>query len=746
MSDINFCNTKEQLNHFGEVVTGKTNGSPSGSDISTSILPYTGQVRKTLPTLEAEYLSAIQSAGGDALNNGVWSAGQTFTAYNQYMAYNGVPYKPKSTTSLPYGPTVAAPDFSFVQPYVEISAGEVSNTNLTVNSNFEVAGSVSNAPDATPRNYTAGDELFKGFTAIGALSGVTYVNGVLNGTGELYCDVVKSETMQLSTSGVIASVAGSNGKPITAGITVADNGLSYRVTFDISGVFSVKLEQGSVATRHDVKSRSLVSGLTNLQVSTVNDLKSTDWSQYVGDSVSWTSYHNAAIPLKSAGGGVGYVVKAGTFTADDFTVFDCINSQIVQMFTSDPTVAQAGAFADDVNDDSPAFLRAINAFPHSSICMQNLNYTCKSQIPIPNSASFYLYGSDGVQSSFQNRISCVFNGKLFYSPVGDTVFCSFGSVRFVSNKLAYPLAQAISLEGDTVHMSWDKVTVQNFKQIPIFIQLANLCKFDKILGMFNDDYFIKVASGISCEFLGLTGDNQDGGGADIAGSSHTINANFEDCCKRNDPSVDNLSFYDLQLRGGGHNVTLVLNSFPANNKPTVGLTAARSVNFIGGRDLSQPSSRPYAIEYSGNDSSANYINCSISRQPDQYEIEIESGYVTQKSRLSVDGKQVSKLAPNGWVSFNGLGTPTINEGIGVIGVSRVGTGHYAITTTKSSSFPNGFSILGGADDNAGGGGLYVSEVLGARSGNSFQIKVRDTSNVAIDTQFVAVAFFGGALS
>lgn len=125
MSEINFCNTKEQLNHLGEVVTGKTNGSQAGADIDTSTLPYTGQVRKTLPALEAEYLEAIRNAGGEPLNGGLWAAGQTFTAYNQYMVYNGVPYKPLTTTTLPYGPTGSTPDFNFVQPYVDLSSKDV---------------------------------------------------------------------------------------------------------------------------------------------------------------------------------------------------------------------------------------------------------------------------------------------------------------------------------------------------------------------------------------------------------------------------------------------------------------------------------------------------------------------------------------------------------------------------------------------------------------------------------------------
>lgn len=128
MSEINFCNTKEQLNHLGEVVTGKTNGSPSGADIDTSTLPYTGQVRKTLPALEQEYLDAIQGTGGIPI--GAWTSGiTTFNAYNEYAVYNGIPYKPRTTATLPYvaqgsDPT-ASPDDTNVQPYQEITEAQV---------------------------------------------------------------------------------------------------------------------------------------------------------------------------------------------------------------------------------------------------------------------------------------------------------------------------------------------------------------------------------------------------------------------------------------------------------------------------------------------------------------------------------------------------------------------------------------------------------------------------------------------
>lgn len=116
MSEINFCNTKEQLNHLGEVVTGKVDGSPSGADIDTSILPYTGQVRKTLPALESEYEQSItdKEAEADAAideyrltNKGTYTSGIELESKFEYITYNGESY---FATNPPYTTTATTPD------------------------------------------------------------------------------------------------------------------------------------------------------------------------------------------------------------------------------------------------------------------------------------------------------------------------------------------------------------------------------------------------------------------------------------------------------------------------------------------------------------------------------------------------------------------------------------------------------------------------------------------------------------
>ncbi len=249
--------------HLGRVVNSK---DASGAPINTST-NRTGGVNKTLDALEAEYIEAIQGAGGVPV--GTWTQGvTTFTKYNEYAVYNGIPYKPRTSATLPYvaqgsDPTTP-PDDANVQPYQEITEaqvvavveetvpGLVSGANLISNALFEVAGSVANAPDATPRSYSADDELFQGFKAVGALSGVTCVNGKLNGTGQLYVDVYKTEKQKLSTVAHVASIASSDGVPVESGASFVDNGDYWRVTFDMNDTFSVKLEQGLVATGHSV--------------------------------------------------------------------------------------------------------------------------------------------------------------------------------------------------------------------------------------------------------------------------------------------------------------------------------------------------------------------------------------------------------------------------------------------------------------------------------------------------------------
>jgi hypothetical protein len=89
--------------------TGNSVPSTDGRDLSdnaetidelvdSSLFSTITRTNKSVLTrkgLEAQYVFT-------AINSGVWAAGQTFTAVNQYMVFSGTAYKPKNSTALPY--------------------------------------------------------------------------------------------------------------------------------------------------------------------------------------------------------------------------------------------------------------------------------------------------------------------------------------------------------------------------------------------------------------------------------------------------------------------------------------------------------------------------------------------------------------------------------------------------------------------------------------------------------------------
>ena len=182
---------------------------------------------------------------------GEHTTGIQFPDTESFTTFQGKVYFVNEGVTLPYSATSNDPstDTNLLSK-VDVNTNNIINPNLIRNSSFDVAGSVETPPDATSRSYNAGDELFSGIFASVNLSNVTYVDGKLNGTGHLYVDVYKTEKQKLSTSTYITSIASREGNPVEAGASFVDNGNYWRVTFDMVDTFSVKLEQGSIATKH----------------------------------------------------------------------------------------------------------------------------------------------------------------------------------------------------------------------------------------------------------------------------------------------------------------------------------------------------------------------------------------------------------------------------------------------------------------------------------------------------------------
>tara|TARA_Y100001956_G_scaffold4944_1_gene4458 strand:+ start:16283 stop:18805 length:2523 start_codon:yes stop_codon:yes gene_type:complete len=207
-----------------------------------------------------------------------WAQGSVETDPLQTRNFNGTLFwAPAATTATPVA-MGASPVSDSNWSLAPVGRDTVAmNTNLISNSHFEFAGTVTNPPDAVARNYDDGDEIFSGIYAKGAITNLTFVDGVLNGFGELYVDVVKNSKMKEATSGVVSSIAGANGEPYITGSSVADAGDYYRVTFSMNNTFSVKLEQGSVATGHSFP--PLKSGLKTIFAS---DYVVDDWNGTTG--------------------------------------------------------------------------------------------------------------------------------------------------------------------------------------------------------------------------------------------------------------------------------------------------------------------------------------------------------------------------------------------------------------------------------------------------------------------------------
>jgi lysophospholipase L1-like esterase len=91
------------------------------SDNDTLVDQY-GDTRNTLKSVE----TAIRNAGGVPLGDGQWGIGKTYTAYDQVLYFNSVPYKPLNVPYTTQGadPT-QSPDLENVQPYSDISSGNI---------------------------------------------------------------------------------------------------------------------------------------------------------------------------------------------------------------------------------------------------------------------------------------------------------------------------------------------------------------------------------------------------------------------------------------------------------------------------------------------------------------------------------------------------------------------------------------------------------------------------------------------
>lgn len=149
--------------------------------------------------------------------------------------------------------------------YKSIKSSVGNGTNLLSNHNFLIASPDDSqpSPDATPRSYPPGFQIFSGVFAnetIG-ITNLTYIDGRVSFSGgDFYIPRANSKELENITE-FVASVADFDGKPRTRGVSYALVGDEYRVTVGVDALEdeyanetllgSVKFEQGSVATGHE---------------------------------------------------------------------------------------------------------------------------------------------------------------------------------------------------------------------------------------------------------------------------------------------------------------------------------------------------------------------------------------------------------------------------------------------------------------------------------------------------------------
>ncbi|AUR87099.1 hypothetical protein NVP1094O_48 [Vibrio phage 1.094.O._10N.286.55.E12] len=163
--------------------------------------------------------------------------------------YNGLPDTPQDS-----------------QLFKAYKASIGNGANLLSNHNFlvQTPDDSQPLPSATPTSYPPGYQIFSGVFAneTTGITNLTYIDGRVSFSGgDLYFAVPNAGGVERLTE-FAASVADFDGKPRTRGVSFALVGDEYRVTVGIDAledvsanptpIGSVKFEQGSVATGHDV--------------------------------------------------------------------------------------------------------------------------------------------------------------------------------------------------------------------------------------------------------------------------------------------------------------------------------------------------------------------------------------------------------------------------------------------------------------------------------------------------------------
>lgn len=245
--------------------------------------------------------------------------------------------------------------------------------NLLSNHNFIIASPDDSQPppDATPRSYPPGFQIFSGVFAneTTGITDLTYINGRASFTaGDFYIPQANSKELENITE-FVASVADFDGKPRARGVSYALVGDEYRVTVGVDALEdesanetllgSVKFEQGSVATGHEVGSVGLfdIYNTSQLKVDSVSEAKSLNAP--AGAKIITSSYRNL-FPSDTFGAAEYKKMTLADFgsTPDEYGDHTCDDGNVLKLVRKNPEVSQFGAWDNDPSKDSTEFFNA----------------------------------------------------------------------------------------------------------------------------------------------------------------------------------------------------------------------------------------------------------------------------------------------------------------------------------------------------------------------------------------------------
>jgi hypothetical protein len=172
-----------------------------------SLIPYTSfesATTEAIAQFEDDAAQAIRNNGGIPLLDGQWGIGKEYTEFNQYLSFNGVPYKP---LSIPYTTQGAdptqSPDLENVQPWQNLSTLQVVMRGL-------------NEPDEVGIYASDTASLLNNKKYIyDAVEQITWGVPVLNGPGEVIVDVNADQLQTSAATYTMISIS-------TAGLVFTD--------------------------------------------------------------------------------------------------------------------------------------------------------------------------------------------------------------------------------------------------------------------------------------------------------------------------------------------------------------------------------------------------------------------------------------------------------------------------------------------------------------------------------------------